>query len=63
MKKNLLVFTLLVILIISCSKDDVTGPTKTEEVIEAIEEIRVSMETELGHIVPSINVYIQTRMK
>jgi len=60
MKKILLVFTLLIILIISCSKDDVTGPTKTEEVIEAIEEIRVSMETELGHIVPSINVYIQT---
>jgi len=60
MKKILLVSTLALILIISCSTDDATGPTQTEEVIEAIEEIRVSMETELGHIVPSINVYIQT---
>jgi len=51
---------LVLLLLISCSEEDSTAPTQVEKIIDAIEEVRLEMETTLEHVVPSINIYIQT---
>jgi len=56
----LLILIMSFLMFTSCSDDDSTGPSNVEEMIDAIEEIRLEMETVLEHTVPSINIYIQT---
>jgi len=60
MKKIILGLLITMFLLMSCSDKDSTGLTKVEKIIDAIEEIRLGLEAELKHVVPSINIYIQT---
>lgn len=56
------VILLLVLTLGGCKKksDPEPEPTKSELVKAAIEPIRMATELELGHEVPSINIYLQT---
>ncbi|MDO9578060.1 MAG: serine hydrolase domain-containing protein [Candidatus Cloacimonadales bacterium] len=60
--KNVLLLFLLAGLLVftACSDSDSTGPTKVEKIVDAIEEVRLELEATLGHVVPSINIYIQS---
>jgi len=50
----------LSLLLVSCSNDDSTTPTQVKQLVDVIDEVRLGLESELNHSVPSINVYIQT---
>ena len=58
MKKIVLFIIISSLLIFSCCEKS-TKPTD-EDISQALELIRDSLEVELGHIVQSISVYIQT---
>ena len=50
----------LSLLLVSCSNDDSTAPTQVKQLVDVIDEVRLGLESDLNHSVPSINVYIQT---
>jgi len=58
MKKIVLLIIVISLFIFSCCAKS-TKPTDAD-IVEAIETIRDSLEIQLGHIVQSISVYIQT---
>jgi len=56
------IIALIVISILGCKKknDPEPNPTQSEKVKAVIDSVRLVTEVKLGHIIPSINIYMQT---
>jgi len=60
MKKLFSIVLLIALVVFSCKKDKIATPSNSEIISDSLEVIRVNLGNELGVVIPSISVYIQS---